>query len=81
MKAQDKFKTGVLRMLLSEFKYAMTTDQRSASLEDELASRVLAAYRLKLQKSLDAYPEGDKRSEIAAEIALVDLYLSGPTEN
>ncbi len=75
MKAKDKFRTQVLRMLLSEFNYAMMSDQRSSSLEDEQATKVMMAYRIKLKKSLDAYPEGEKRSEIAQEISLVDLYL------
>lgn len=75
MKARDKFKTGVLRMLLSEFKYAMTAEQRATTLEDEQALRVLKAYRKRLKKSLEAYPEGEKRIEIAQEIAVVDAYL------
>lgn len=75
MKAKDKFRTGVLRMLLSEFKYAMTSDQRSTSLDDDHALKVISAYRKKLKKSLDAYPEGDKRSEIAQEIDIVESYM------
>ncbi|WP_141734900.1 GatB/YqeY domain-containing protein [Oligoflexus tunisiensis] len=75
MRARDKFKTGVLRMLLSEFKYAMTSDQRSTTLEDEQALKVITAYRKKLKKSLDAYPEGDKRTEIAQEIDIVESYM------
>jgi hypothetical protein len=75
MRAKDKFRTGVLRMLLSEFKYAMTSDQRSSTLDDEHALRVMTAYRMKLAKSLDAYPEGDKRTEIAQEIGIVESYI------
>jgi uncharacterized protein len=75
MRAKDKFKTGVLRMLLSEFKYAMTSDQRSTTLEDDQALKVITAYRKKLKKSLDAYPEGDKRAEIAEEIGIVESYM------
>lgn len=75
MRAKDKFKTGVLRMLLSEFKYAMTSDQRSTTLEDEQALKVITAYRKKLKKSLDAYPEGEKRTEIAEEISIVESYM------
>jgi uncharacterized protein YqeY len=75
MRAKDKFKTGVLRMLLSEFKYAMTSDQRSTRLEDEQALKVISAYQKKLKKSLDAYPEGEKRTEIAQEIDIVESYI------
>lgn len=75
MKAKDKFRTGVLRMLLSEFKYAMTSDQRSSSLEDDHALKVISAYQKKLKKSLDAYPEGEKRTEIAQEIDIVESYM------
>lgn len=75
MKAKDKFRTGVLRMLLSEFKYAMTAEQRMTTLDDEQALKVLKAYRKRLKKSLDAYPEGEKRQEITQEIAIVDEYL------
>lgn len=75
MRAKDKFRTGVLRMLLSEFKYAMTSDQRSTTLEDEHALKVISAYCNKLTKSLDAYPEGDKRTEIVQEIDIVERYM------
>lgn len=75
MKARDKFTTGVLRMLLSEFKYAMTSEQRTTTLDDEQALRVLNAYKKRLKKSIEAYPDGDKRTEIAKEIDVVDAYL------
>ncbi len=75
MQAKDKFRTGVLRMLLSEFKYAMTAEQRVTSLDDEQALKVLKAYRKRLEKSLEAYPEGERRQEITQEIAIVDEYL------
>ncbi|HYX35971.1 MAG TPA: GatB/YqeY domain-containing protein [Oligoflexus sp.] len=75
MRAKDKAKTGVLRMLLSEFKYAMTSEQRSSTLEDDQALKVITAYCKKLKKSLDAYPEGEKRAEIAQEISVVESYM------
>lgn len=81
MKAKDKVRTGVLRMLLSEFKYAMTASERSSTLEDELALKVITAYSKKLKKSLDAYPEGHKRTEIAQEIGIVESYMGGAVES
>jgi uncharacterized protein YqeY len=75
MRAKDKCKTAVLRMLLSEFNYAMTSEQRNSTLEDDQALKVKTAYRKKLMKSLEAYPEGEKRSEIAQEIDIVASYI------
>jgi len=81
MKAKDKLRTGVLRMLLSEFKYAMTTDQKATTLDDEQAAKVLKAYSKQLKKSLDAYPESEKekRQTISQELEIVDSYLSKET--
>ena len=77
MKAKDKFKTTVLRMILSDFKYAMTANERSTSLDDESALKVIKSYRKKLKKSIDAFPESEveRRAEIAREIEVVDVYL------
>ncbi|MFW7381351.1 MAG: GatB/YqeY domain-containing protein [Oligoflexus sp.] len=75
MKQQDRFKTSVLRMVLSEFKYAMTSHDREEVLDDETALKILGTYQKRLEKSLADYPEGEKKEEIAKEIALVETYL------
>jgi uncharacterized protein YqeY len=75
MKAKDKFKLSVLRMLLAEFKLAMTSDQRTTTIDDETALKLIQKYKKKLMKSIDAYPEGEKREQIAKEIELVDSYI------
>lgn len=77
MKAKDKFRTQVLRMVLSEFKYAMTANERSTSLDDATATKVMTSYRKKLKKSLDAFPESEaeRRSEISKEMEVIDSYL------
>jgi uncharacterized protein YqeY len=83
MRAKDKFKLQVLRMVLSDFKYAMTAKERSDTLDDESAYKVIKAYHKKLKKSYDAFPESEaeRRDEIAREIAIVAAYLPPPTEN
>ncbi|WP_132319993.1 GatB/YqeY domain-containing protein [Pseudobacteriovorax antillogorgiicola] len=73
MKAKDKFKTQVLRMVLSEFNYANTAP--NAEGDDQMALKVLSSYHKRLVKSLDDYPEGDRRNDIQKEVALVALYL------
>ncbi len=77
MRAKDKFKTQVLRMVLSDFKYAMTAKERADSLDDESAAKVIKAYHKKLKKSYDAFPESEteRRAEIAKEIEIVAVYL------
>lgn len=79
MRAKDKFKTQVLRMVLSDFKYAMTAKERTDTLDDESAQKVVKAYHKKLKKSYDAFPETEteRRAEIAKEIDIVAVYL-GP---
>lgn len=77
MRAKDKFKTQVLRMILSDFKYAMTAKERADTLDDESAGKVVKSYHKKLKKSLDAFPESEteRRAEISKEIEVVAAYL------
>ncbi len=77
MRAKDKFKLQVLRMVLSDFKYAMTAKERSDSLDDESAGKVVKAYHKKLKKSYEAFPETEteRRAEIQKEIEIVQAYL------
>jgi len=75
MKQQDRFTTSVLRMVLSEFKYAMTSHAREETLEDDSALKILGTYQKRLEKSLSDYPDGEKKDLIRQEIALVETYL------
>lgn len=75
MKAKDKQKTSVLRMLLSEIKYAQAATSMANEISDEDALQVVSTYRKRLEKSLADYPEGAQRQAIADEIKIVDEYL------
>jgi uncharacterized protein YqeY len=75
MKARDKDRTSVLRMMLSELKYAQAAIAMSVDLPDDEATKVIASYHKRLAKSLDDYPEGERREAIRKEIAIVEEYL------
>ena len=75
MKAQDKTRVSVLRMLMSELKYA----QAAVNLREELAEteveKVVTSYYKKLDKSLGDFPEGDARDAVKAEMKVVAEYM------
>ncbi len=75
MKSGDKFRRDVIRMILSEMKYAQSAVNVHAALDEVSANQVVAAYHKRLKKSLEDYPEGDKKKEILSEIALVEEYM------
>lgn len=75
MKARDKFKTQVLRMLLSECNYAKANQSVTEELSDEETIKILQSYQKRLIKSLDDYPEGEKKTEIEKEVGIVASYL------
>jgi uncharacterized protein YqeY len=75
MKAKDKDKTSVLRMILSEIKYAQAAVNVHQDLPEGEVQTVVATYQKRLVKSLDDYPEGEKRTQIQCEIAIVEHYL------
>jgi uncharacterized protein YqeY len=75
IKAGDKAKLTVLRMLLSELQYAQTAVDASVKLDDDQALKVAASYQKKLQKALGDFPEGDKKQQILFEISIVEAYL------
>lgn len=81
LEAHDKVRTGVLRMLLSEFNYAMEADKKDARLDDEQAFRVLRAYLKGLNANFDSYPDGDERTAIAGQIRIVESYLKDEEEH
>jgi uncharacterized protein YqeY len=76
MKAQDKDRLQVLRMVLSELKYAQA---QSGNVHDDLPladeQKVVASYLKKLDKSLGDYPEGEARDKIKFEMQVVESYL------
>jgi len=75
MRAQDKVRLTVLRMVLSELKYAQSSVNIHEEIDDEAALKVVAAYHKKLAKSLDDYPAGAARDAIVGEMTIVEEYL------
>jgi uncharacterized protein len=75
MKAKDAARLSVLRMVLSEIKYAQAQVNLQTELPDAEVLKVVTSYQKKLTKSLDDYPAGDKRTAIEAEIKVVEEYL------
>jgi len=75
MKARNQQVTGVLRMILSEVKYAQAQTNAHTDLDEGSLEKVVSGYHKRLVKSLEEYPEGDARSKIADEIKVVEAYL------
>ena len=75
MKAKNASRLSVLRMVLSEIKYAQAQVNLQTELPDDEVLKIVASYQKKLTKSLDDYPEGDKKEAIQAEIRIVEEYL------
>ena len=72
MKEQNKFKTKVLRMVLSELKYASLDQDKVSELK---LIGIISSYRKKLTDSLATYTDSEQKDSIANEIALIDHYL------
>ena len=62
-------------MLLSEIKYAQAATDMRSELADEEALKVISTYQKRLRKSVDDFPEGEKRDAIFAEIEIVETFL------
>lgn len=75
MKSQDKPRTGALRMLLSDLKYAKAAVSMSEELPDAEVLKVVQSYHKKLEKSLADFPEGEARLALEAEIKIIAEYL------
>lgn len=75
MKSKDKERTSVLRMLLSEIKYAQAAVNVHAELPEDEIVKVVSVYHKRLTKSMDDYPEGERRDAIRAELKIVEDYL------
>ncbi len=83
MKAKDKERTSVLRMLLSEIKYAQAAVNAHQDLPEDEVVKVVTAYHKRLVKSLDDYPVGEKHEAIQSEAKIAEEYLprrAGPDE-
>ena len=75
MKARDKERTSVLRMVLSELKYAQAAVNVHLDLPDDEATKVVTTYHKRLAKSIDDFPEGERRDAIRSEMKIVEDYL------
>ena len=75
MKAQDKERLSVLRMVLSEIKYAQAAVSMASELPEAEVIKCVTTYHKRLTKSLDDFPEGEKRDVVRKEIAIVEEYL------
>ena len=75
MKARDPKLLSVLRMMLSEIKYLQAQTNLHTEIDDQTVIKVISTYQKRLVKSIDEYPEGEKRDEIKAEVAIVERYL------
>lgn len=79
MKAADAQRVSVIRMLLSELTYAQTAVGGATPLSEVDQHDVLNQYRDQLQKSLNDFPTGPRRSRLENEVLILDDLLSGYT--
>jgi uncharacterized protein len=75
MKAKDAAKLSVLRMVLSEIKYAQAQVNLQTELPDAEVQKIVTGYHKKLTKSLDDYPDGEKKTIIIGEMKIVEAYM------
>lgn len=76
MKAQDKDRLQVLRMVLSELKYAQAQSgnvHTDLPLEEE--QRIVSSYHKKLEKAVADYPGEAEKQKLRAEMAVVEAYM------
>lgn len=75
MKARDQKLTSVLRMVLSEIKYAQAQTNLHAEIDDATVLKVINSYHKKLAKSVEEFPEGEQREAVLSEMKMVEQYL------
>jgi len=75
MKARDKGRLSVLRMLLSELKYEQSAAKEKLEMSDATVLKVLSRYAKRLTKSLSEFPDEGKKAEIRSELTIVEGYL------
>ena len=62
MKARDQKTMSVLRMILSEVKYAQSAVNIHEELDEAGVMKVVASYQKKLLKAVDEFPDAEKKS-------------------
>ena len=75
MKSGDNLRKSVLRMILSDIKYAQAAVNVHQELDEQGILKVLASYHKKLKKAYEEFPDGEKKKELLAEIGVVEEYL------
>ncbi len=75
MKSKDKVRLSVLRMVLSELKYAQASVNAQETLAEQEVIKIVATYHKRLIKSLADFPDPVKKSEIQNEADIVSAYL------
>lgn len=75
MKSKDKERLAVIRMLLSEVKYAAAAVNVHQELPEAEVLKVISAYHKRLTKSLEDFPEGERRDQVRSELKIVEDYL------
>lgn len=75
LKAGEKAKIAVIRMLLSELQYAQTAGDAAKELTDVECLKAIQSYHKKLLKSLDDFSDEVKKQTIRSEISIVEGYL------
>ena len=74
MKAREKEKVSVLRMILSELKYELAK-MEAAELTDDQTIKICSTYYKRLDKSLADFPLEEQQNKIKAEMLIVESYL------
>jgi hypothetical protein len=75
MKAGEKAKVAVIRMLLSELQYAQTAGDAAKELTDSDSLKAIQSYHKKLAKSLDDFSDEAKKAQIRSEMGFIEAYL------
>ncbi len=75
MKAQDKFRLSVLRMVLSDIKYAEVAVRSEKDGGEDIYLKAVEGYAKKLEKSLNDLPDAQKQADVRREIAVVQEFL------
>jgi len=75
MKAGQKDKIAVIRMLLSEIQYTQTAGEAAKELNDQETIKVIQSYYKKLAKSLDEFADLAKKAVIQSEMGIIEQYL------
>ena len=75
MKAKDAKVLSVLRMVLSEIKYAQAQTSMQTEIDDATCIKIATTYHKRLGKSLEEFPPGEKQDELRFEMSVVERYL------